>query len=192
MTRWLHQSPPEIQPDRVIVKDMGCDLHEHFEVRTDEGWKRIQVLPDLNWDTATPEEEEAYWSLPLCIGRDYDLFAILAGVRNRLNVRPIVACRGIPEDASVEVREAWTQAKHAPEVHSPSWLSLEELSSFEWDQPLVHLDSAVAQDARWARREIVTYRDAVSDTNFVAQGLAKLQTLVDDPRKLRMVFWFDS
>lgn len=171
---------------------MGCDMHEHFEVRTSEGWKRIQVREDLNWDTATPQEEEAYWSLPLFIGRDYDLFAVLAGVRNRLNVRPIVACRGIPGDASAEVREAWTQAEHSPEVHSPSWLSLDELLTFDWDQPLVHLETEAAQDAPWAQREIVTYRDAVADTNFMTQGLAELQKFVDDPRDLRMVFWFDS
>lgn len=170
---------------------MGCDLHEHFEIRTNGCWKKIQVLPDLNWNTATPEEEQAYWDLPLFIGRDYDLFAVLAGVRNRLNVRPIAPCRGMPGDVSAEVRAAWLQAERSPEVHSPSWLSLHELLTFDWDQPLVDLEPG-RPDARWARSEIVTYRDAVSASKFVTSGLAELLKLVDDPRDLRMVFWFDS
>ncbi|UQN06079.1 hypothetical protein [Deinococcus sp. QL22] len=167
-------------------------IYEHFEVRKDDGWKRIQVLPDLDWDTATPEQEEAYWRLPLFIGRDYDLFAILGGVRNRMNVRPISPCRGIPDDVSDEVRDAWRAAQHYPEVHSPSWLSLHELLTFDWDPPLVRLEPIADQDAREARPEMVTYRDAVADTRFVTEGLTQLQAFVDDPHDLRMVFWFDS
>jgi len=118
---------------------MGCDLHEHFKIWTDGGWKRIQMLLELDWNTSTPEEE-AYWGLPLFIGRDYDLFAVLAGVRNRRNVRPIASCRGLPDDVSEEVREAWNRAQSFPEVHSASWLSLHELLTFDWDQPLIYLE----------------------------------------------------
>lgn len=171
---------------------MGCDIHEHFEIRTEGGWKRIQVLPELGWNTSTPEQEEAYWRLPLFIGRDYDLFAVLAGVRNRLNLLPIASPRGLPDDVSDEVREDWNQAQRFPEVHSPSWLSLYELLTFDWDQSVIHLESIVEQDTRWVRPELVTYRDVISENRFVAEGLAQLQEFVADPSNLRMVFWFDS
>jgi len=170
---------------------MGCDLHEHFEIWTDGGWKRIQMLLELDWNTSTPEEE-AYWGLPLFIGRDYDLFAVLAGVRNRLNVRPIASCRGLPDDVSEEVREAWNRAQSFPEVHSASWLSLHELLTFDWDQPLIYLEHTIERDARWSKPEFVTYRDAVAENKFVTEGLVQLRGFATDRRDFRMVFWFDS
>lgn len=77
-------------------------------------------------------------------------------------------------------------------MHSPSWLSLYELLTFDWDQSVIHLESIVEQDTRWVRPELVTYRDVISENRFVAEGLAQLQEFVADPSNLRMVFWFDS
>jgi len=79
-----------------------------------------------------------------------------------------------------------------PEVHSASWLSLQELLTFDWDQTLIHLDPPIEQDTRWGRSELATYRDVVAENRFITKGLAQLQALVTDPRDLRMVFWFDS
>lgn len=45
---------------------MGCDIYEHFEVYRKGLWERLQVLPVVPcWDDLTPEQEMAYWSLPL-------------------------------------------------------------------------------------------------------------------------------
>ncbi|CAM4225477.1 hypothetical protein DEMA109039_11990 [Deinococcus marmoris] len=150
------------------------------------------MLPPIDWDTATPEEEEAYWNLPLFMGRDYELFAILAGVRNHLRVQPISPPRGIPRDAGEAVRAAWATAQKYPEVHTPSWLSLQELLDFDWNQSLIHRVSGDEEALRPHSEQFLTYRDAVSDNNFVNRGLAQLQTLVENPADLRMVFWFDS
>lgn len=170
---------------------MGCDIHEHFEVRRDGGWTRIDVLPRVDWDLTTHEEEEAYWNLPLFMDRDYELFAILAGVRNRLGVRPISPPRGVPKDSSEATRAAWDIARTSPEIHSASWLSLQEFLEFDWDQPLIY--SGLREEGiRPYVHHFLTYRDAVSDNNFVNRGLAQLQTLVENPADLRMVFWFDS
>ena len=102
---------------------MGCDIHEYFEIWREASWVKVEVLPKLDWDSSTPEEEEAYWSLPLFIECDYDFFAVLAGVRNVLGIRPISPCRGVPEDLSDQVREEWRRVQGYPEVHSASWIS---------------------------------------------------------------------
>lgn len=77
-------------------------------------------------------------SCPRCLGtgrdlqgwyhnRNYEAFAVLAGVRNRRDVTPIAEPRGIPADVSEPVRlyHAWD--------HSESYLGLNELLAFDWD-----------------------------------------------------------
>lgn len=150
------------------------------------------MLPPIDWDTATPEEEEAYWNLPLFLGRDYELFSVLAGVRNRLDIRPIAPPRGVPEDVGEAVRAAWNAARHYPDIHTASWLSLRELLDFDWDQSLIHLSLRDNEPSRLHSQNFLTYREAVSDNNFINRGLGELQTLVENPADLRMVFWFDS
>ncbi len=121
----------------------------------------------MDWDTATPEEEEAYWNLPLFIQRNYDLFAILAGVQNHLRIQPISPPHGIPGDASEAVKAAWAMARKYPEVHTPSWLSLQDLLGFDWDQLLIHRVSRDDEAFRPHSEHFLTYRDAVSDNNFI-------------------------
>lgn len=63
-------------------------------------------------------------------GRNYDLFAILANVRNDGSWEQVVPLRGFPDDASyqvVEDYEGW-----GDDAHSPSWITLEELFAFDW------------------------------------------------------------
>ena len=77
--------------------------------------------------------------------RNYDLFAILADVRNGLGFagvqtgegfNVIAEPRGLPSDVSPYVKkefggdESW--------YHSTSWLSLDEIISFDWDQVSRH------------------------------------------------------
>jgi len=76
----------------------------------------------------------------VCLGevhlsKNYHLFAALCGVRNGvwgMHVTPISPPRDLPRDVTPEV------AKEADEMrgycHSHSWLSVEELLRFDWDQ----------------------------------------------------------
>ncbi len=75
-------------------------------------------------------------------GRNYNLFAILADVRNGrgfAGVRtgegfnPISEPKGLPEDMSEYMQE---QAKHMD--HTPSWFTLRELEEYNWDQVTTH------------------------------------------------------
>lgn len=117
---------------------MGCDIHLFAERRNGTGW----VSAD-NW---TPDEYEegrvsvAYGNR-FYNGRNYDLFAILANVRNGRGFAgcdtgdgfvPICEPRGLPEDVTPEVAaesESW-----GADGHSHSHLTLAEILSYDWTQ----------------------------------------------------------
>lgn len=105
---------------------MGCDIHEWVEVRdpgcNDVGpWKMSTYSPEL-------------W-------RNYDMFAILANVRNGHgfagvktgeSFNPICEPKGVPEDASPEYLaevEQWDA-----DGHSHSWFTVQELLDYDWNQ----------------------------------------------------------
>lgn len=165
---------------------MGCDIYEHFEVYRKGLWERLQVLPVVPcWDDLTPEQEMAYWSLPLFLDRDYRLFSILANVRNPYGIQPMAFPRGLPDDLSPEVHADWDEA-----CDSPSWFLLQELLAFDWNQPLRGISPEATQAAKWQEQGWKTYRDVIQGNRFIEQGLLELQKHVTDNKALRMVFWF--
>jgi hypothetical protein len=135
---------------------MGTDIHCWVEKMVNGTWLLVQPKEgDAGWSVyhngpdakRWEDTSDAEWALNKAdwdIGRDYDLFAILADVRNGrgfADVRigdgfePILSftdgdgelahCRGWPEDRCTELKD------HEIE-HSPSWLSLRELQAFNW------------------------------------------------------------
>lgn len=93
---------------------MGCDIHTYVECRVNGLWERQM-----------PEGEgfslrRGQWEL----GRNYMLFGILAGVRNR-DVLPISEPRGLPEDCSKEIRER--HEEWSVDAHSTSYFLISEL-----------------------------------------------------------------
>lgn len=104
---------------------MGTDIHLFAEVRQPNGSWLAHCNPD-----ETPHEFD--------IERNYNLFAILADVRNaigfagvqtaleRLSV--IAEPRGLPDKLSPAIFEAMEYN------HTHSWLMLEEILSFDWTQ----------------------------------------------------------
>jgi len=58
---------------------MGCDIHVHVEYKADGKWY--------------------HYNHPN-VGRNYELFAKMAGVRDQGNIGPIVQPRGLPDDVS--------------------------------------------------------------------------------------------
>jgi hypothetical protein len=59
--------------------------------------------------------------------RNYVVFAVLAGVRNRQNIKPISEPRGLPDDLSEEARRSAERGDH-----SHSWLLLSEVRAYDW------------------------------------------------------------
>lgn len=83
--------------------------------------------------------------VPWRIGRDYDLFAMLADVRNG---RGFAGCKtgegfnviakpkGLPTNASLQVVRA--SNNWGIDGHSHSWLTLDEIKKFDWNQITTH------------------------------------------------------
>jgi len=123
---------------------MGCDIHTHVETRKDghwyhHGWRTKHAVGEYS-DGSTKYDWDALFDDPLFIGRNYDLFAILANVRNGYGFAgtptsggftPIDMPRGLPDDVTPEVKresDGW-----GVDAHSHSWLLLDELLSFDYD-----------------------------------------------------------
>ena len=100
---------------------MGCDIHSRAEQRDENGkWQVIAGFPPFDW-------------------RDYGMYGFLAGVRNYSAVPPISQPRGLPSDApEVDEDDGWLGD------HSYSWLSVEELTTFDYD--------AAVEDCRVTRQ----------------------------------------
>jgi hypothetical protein len=156
---------------------MGCDINAYAEVKHAGRWEYA------------PEAE-------LFNCRDYGLFGWLAGVRNYSAVPVLAAPRGLPDDASREVRkeaEDWDG-----DGHTHSWLSARELLDFDYDATFEDrrvtrtLASGVVHGGCTAdpgEGKVVTYREffgkCLTDTLDVLRMLG-------GPDDVRVVFWFDN
>ncbi len=99
---------------------MGCDIHIMTERFDGKRW--------INADFYTPNGKGGFDIVPIYDGRNYNLFAILANVRNDYNNIPVVSPnRGIPKDASEEVKKSFEGDDY---LHSANWLTLAELKSY--------------------------------------------------------------
>ena len=122
---------------------MGCDIHFYVERKADDGvWESN--------DTWTPEEYAEEGVQPrltvdyknrLYHDRNYDLFAILAGVRNGRGFagcdmgdgfNPISDPRGLPQDVSALLKAE--SDNYGSDGHSHSWFTVNELLAYDWTQ----------------------------------------------------------
>lgn len=110
---------------------MGTDIHMAVEVRRDGNWHSVTKFTDedgyMHGDGASIYED-----------RNYDVFAILANVRNGSGFAgidtgdgfvPLTDNRGIPDDASPEIRK-WAEQGD----HSHSYCTVAELLAYDWTQ----------------------------------------------------------
>lgn len=114
---------------------MGCDIHLYVERLENGKWIFCDTWETEDGYTSVPYEKQFY------NGRNYNLFAILADVRNGrgfagvetgTGFHPIHDLRGIPENASPEVQAVADQWD--TDGHSRSWATVEELMAFDWTQ----------------------------------------------------------
>ena len=119
---------------------MGCDIHLRVEKREGNGWVPAEtMIPNKYYEPGGDEPE----TIPKRFydSRNYDLFAILADVRNGRGFggcdtgdgfTPIAPCRSLPDDVSESVKaeaHGW-----GVDGHSHSWLLLSEILAFDWTQ----------------------------------------------------------
>lgn len=112
---------------------MGTDIHVIVQVRDGAGWRIVRH-----------EGEGTPWELyrsPVD-GRNYNLFGILANVRNDYDFPPIAEPRGFPDDFVKPTisemgryepeYEEDPNAPYEPGDHSFSWVTLAELDAYDW------------------------------------------------------------
>lgn len=118
---------------------MGTDIHVATEAKTNGKWVCLDrfKIEDDGWC------HQCFTAVD--IGRDYDVFAILAGVRNGSGfagcdtgdaVIPISEPKGIPEDVSPEI-QAWSD-RWGADGHSHSWLTTSEIIAHDFTLPKIH------------------------------------------------------
>ncbi|MBS2546674.1 hypothetical protein KGQ19_07320 [Catenulispora sp. NL8] len=108
---------------------MGTDISGWIEILT-EDWNSGDIAE--RW-LAVVDLGHLY------LGRDYDAFGCLFGVRNFAGFRPLAADRGLPEDASAKVQDECEGIGG----HSPTWISWAELAVVDWAEPAVRVDERV-------------------------------------------------
>lgn len=114
---------------------MGTDIHMFAEIRKADNWEKVgEIFKGWNHTPEKPTFSDEPYDC-----RHYDLFAILANVRNGSGFagvktgegfNPISDPRGMPDDASSEMVNLWFHAGG----HSESYLSLKELLEYDWGQ----------------------------------------------------------
>lgn len=103
---------------------MGCDMHGFVEVKDGACWKaKIDVGKD--------------------VGRNYDIFGLLFGVRNVVRFKPVAPDRDIPRDASDEYLTLY--GRWVADAHSMSWITLQEIEAIDWDKPNADLDGRIRE-----------------------------------------------
>lgn len=134
---------------------MGCDIHGLVQVRFNK---------DASYFDDGPIEDS----------RNYLVFSMLAGVRDRYGVRAIDQPRGIPEDFEGDI--------YSLGDHSFSWLTISEILAWDgWDEKPDCLPNN-------------TFREACAVFRAWLDWLALKHStwLRDDPAAVRLVFGFDS
>jgi hypothetical protein len=96
---------------------MGCDIHATFQKYVDGRWVQFG------------DDDSMY------IGRNYFLFSVLADVRNYSEIVPISKPKGFPKDYEGDLIGHWEY-----DGHSRSWLTLQEILSYDWTKKIHCID----------------------------------------------------
>jgi hypothetical protein len=191
---------------------MGCDIHLLIERRENGRWKRVPwtnefmgKYPEDYPDAAKPD---AITMPDVFDGRNYDLFGILADVRNGTwgaPNPPIAQPRGLPDDMD---DRASVEDSYLIGDHSFTWVTLRELQQYPWDAPN-HKRGWVSHEQAQKFRA-----DGIPPTSYAAGGnhgeyidwtepirasvhgwvetILPLLAALGEPDDVRLVFGFDN
>lgn len=110
---------------------MGCDIHMYVEFKHYEQWKNCDYFmfnPSFRPSCREGFDNNRYSLVPFFDARYYDLFSVLANVRNYADTDYISEPRGLPEDVSYFIEceyEDWED-----DAYSASYFTLKELIDF--------------------------------------------------------------
>ena len=201
---------------------MGADIHLFTEIKksinSEDKWVNVD-----NWRyNPYYQEGNNNWERMLSVesiysGRNYELFGILAGVRNRNNDM-IDDPRGLPEDVSEVTKKE--SDRWDGDGHSHSWLTLRELKEDQGLHPVVKRSGFISPEAAelldageetpdtWCQMTTLTTwvkREWDEGCDVLKPLVDKLNERVRDEfyvwgdeerpeldEKIRIVFWFDN
>ncbi|WP_139997451.1 hypothetical protein [Paenibacillus paridis] len=152
---------------------MGTDIHVYIEQRINKD--QTEWISVDEW-LYTPYLGGVGVQKHLWEDRNYLLFAILADVRNRYNIHPISLPKGLPDNASPEVKNQSDIENE--DAHTRSWLTLKELLEYDWMQKMEDDNN-----------EMFSLEALVIP--FVNEFIPRLSE-IGEPENVRMVFWFDN
>ena len=168
---------------------MGCDIHGWLEIRRGEAWGSVHKVPN---------------------DRTYDLFGILADVRNYVGLKPIAHPRGlVTEELSFWAKDDY--GKWGPNAHSASWLNWSDIEKYDWDQKSIDGRVSIVKKETGEERMKASYinPDSLSDDEEIThlertakdlvplkwKGLFKEMAFFAQElgqENVRIVFWFDN
>lgn len=157
---------------------MGCDIHIIVERQNTNGeWLRVWAH---DW-----EKDDPIGTPEMFRNRNYDLFGILADVRNGHGFAgiptgsgwpSIAPDRGIPTDSTVTDAE---RNDYTLGDHSFTWVGLDELKAFDWDGVKATAYGIVTRD-EYARMQ----REGESRPKSWCGGISGLGVLTVTPQQL--------
>ncbi len=137
---------------------LGCDIHIKTEV--------LNCMNEwVDGDVYNYKEE----IVPILYDRNYELFAILANVRNYENCKYISEPKGLPDDATASTLESYEFWSHC--LHSTSFLTLQELIDFDIKQ----------------FKTCSVLSELITKLKYRASDF-----YIRDYNNIRIVFWFDN
>jgi hypothetical protein len=170
---------------------MGCDIHLYVEAKHNGKWVNVDEYEIVHPDTTYSYKKIKY---PYYDGRNYDLFAILANVRNGHGFagiktgegfNPISEPKGLPVDVSPEVlheADGWEG-----DGHSHSWHTVADLFAYDWTQVTTqqgYVDATTYY--RWNRFEPEYGEGPDTYSSMISGGLIKkiseeeMKSLIED------------
>ena len=174
---------------------MGCDIHSFVERR--DVYRYDGEETEYGWKNAG--------EAPIC--RNYNIFAVLANVRNDDNMPFISEPKGFPEDACSEAEQYYKY--WGADAHSASRLTLKEIKTYDYNQKFYSAELILAKDNNG--KVIETCRattgehmgelgevkifdpwgnDAWFKLILYMNTIKKFYKLND--KQVRLVFWFDN
>ncbi|MEK4108149.1 hypothetical protein NST28_29200 [Paenibacillus sp. FSL R10-2791] len=211
--------PQNHKPKGAIT--MGCDIHMYVEgkrtIHGVEKWVSGDYYSVNPYYTEGEDGEQKYRISPIYDGRNYRLFAVLAGVRNYSDIEPIAESKGIPNDSCPEILEANEYCRG--DGHSHSYLTLHELQEYaakkiktkysgyvhesETHKPLNgECPSSWCQSTNAPDHKYMEWEVEENILEPIIEGLRNRakelfycydeEQINERSKKIRVVFWFDN
>jgi hypothetical protein len=129
---------------------MGCDIHLFTErkrhIRDEEKWINMDYWQyNPYYDSEDPDGESEMEVKSFYRGRDYDMFSVLANVRNYSDNNFIIEDRGLPDDiCQITKKEA---DRWKGDAHSHGYYTLKELMDYIKKNPTIKRSGMVPKEA---------------------------------------------